>query len=337
MAHTGTGAGGRFLLILVASAFGSFVFLLIAVYVVNPHGFFDTRYVEPLVLTNRTEKIAALKNSAPRPEAVILGSSRVFELDPEQLEEKTGLHTYNAGVSYARPEEWLALTRLMVERLGITPRLLVIGVNVGELNHDTIDVQTITNPDLRPYLPISRKDIARAVVSTMKQRLNPGLVIDVANALLFRFTGGLPERTTFLANGRQDTNAAYGEKRDLDAITESVPAAAALFAGVDQLSPARLAYTRDLATFAAAHHIEVVVLVLPMAQAADAALADTQYAALKDQLLATLEQISASTPTFRVFDATTLPRTNDVVDFNDATHPSGAFLRRIMDAAFATP
>jgi len=316
----------------ILSAAGLLFIILAAAVIVDPYGFFGLRLVEPLVLTNRSEKLASFRAMTPPPQAVILGSSRVFLMDPDRIEKITGLKTFNASVSFGRPEDHLAMTRYIVEELGIDLKLIIVGVNVGELNHDPIDPQTITNLDLNRYLPISKKEQVITVLKVLKERFNARMVRDIFVALFFRARGYPEEMVTFLPNGVQqvDRNAPPNVERT----KISVPAALQLFAGENELSDSRKKFLAELISFAENQGIKIRVIILPIAPVAIKELEEsTKYSDLRLSLLEFMMEQRESHQNLRFFDATNLQTyKGDPLGFNDATHPSSVNIDRITDA-----
>src|SRR3989338_5873489 len=78
---------------------------------VNPRGLFGTNKFTPLVATDRPIKLGLIKASESAPDIIILGSSRVFKIDPETIERDTKLRAFNFGVNNAKPEEFLAISK----------------------------------------------------------------------------------------------------------------------------------------------------------------------------------------------------------------------------------
>ncbi len=305
------------------------LFLGALVVLVDPYGLFGTDLFTPVILTNRTQKIEAMRTMQPRPEAFIFGSSRVFRMDPDQLTALTGLTAYNASVSYARPEEHLALYRVITEDLGIRPKLIVVGLSVGEFNHDPIDPQTITHPLLRTKLPISRTTFLRTVAATLKERVNPGMVRDMVTSIFFRFSSP-PSQVTFQENGMQisaEPNADRSER-----IRLSIPGTIRFFNTGADLSAERLAWFSDFVTRATAAGTRVHVLLLPVAEAArEPILEHTAYQTHLETLRTWMADLAAHAPGMTVTDGTT-PSTYgaDPNNFADATHPQEQVLQALL-------
>lgn len=316
---------------LLAASLVCGLLLAAAVILVDPYGLFGTGLFPAVILTNRSQKIEALRTMDPAPEALIFGSSRMFRADPDVVQTRTGLRSYNASISYARPEEHLALLRVVMEDLHIKPRLIVVGINAAEFNHDPIDPQTITHPLLRKKLPITTTTYFRTIATTLKERVNPGMVRDLFTSLLFRFSAP-PLQVTFLENGMRTPMESDTDNRT-ERLSLSVPGAINLYSTGNDLSPERVSHFRTFVSYAAAHGVRVHAIILPTAASTEAAIAQTStYRAQLQELRALFTELAATTPTFTMTDGTS-PGTYqaDPDDFADATHPKETLLRTLLD------
>jgi len=62
------------------------------------------------------------------PKVIILGSSRVMQLQPKYVQAVTGRTTFNYGVSGATPTDWLAQLRYLL-KIGCTPESIILGID----------------------------------------------------------------------------------------------------------------------------------------------------------------------------------------------------------------
>ncbi len=104
-------------------------------YLVNPRGMYATALLRPVVANVRAEKAYLLQHMQPKPQALILGSSRVMKIAPATVERLTGLRTFNAGNLTAYTEDHYVTLRYAVEQAGAQPRLLLLGLELESL-HD---------------------------------------------------------------------------------------------------------------------------------------------------------------------------------------------------------
>ncbi|MEM7477821.1 MAG: hypothetical protein AAF483_22780 [Planctomycetota bacterium] len=136
--------------LLVAAALSA---IATANYLVNPHGQYATRWIDPMVQTSRAEKIHLLQAYENAPEALVLGSSRSMKYEPDYLESKLGLRFFNAGVNYAKPEDWLALTKFYQERFETFPKMIVIAMDIHSMtNGEPPDARLLVQPELAKHV-----------------------------------------------------------------------------------------------------------------------------------------------------------------------------------------
>jgi hypothetical protein len=120
-----------------------FVALLVALvalvgalnFLVNPEGIYPPRLLPPVTWNTRPAKAELLAAADPKPEALLLGSSRLMTISPKEVERVTGLRAFNAAVNAAYTEDFYVLLRYAVERAGMRPKLVLIGLD-AEAFHD---------------------------------------------------------------------------------------------------------------------------------------------------------------------------------------------------------
>lgn len=105
--------------------------------VVDPRDDFGGGICPQVTMDSRRDKMRLFKNhvSSGGVGRLILGSSRSMKLDPKQLESRLGVRFFNFSVDSARAEDLLAIYR-WVRRQGVTPRYLVLGLDVEALHDD---------------------------------------------------------------------------------------------------------------------------------------------------------------------------------------------------------
>ncbi|HEY7115728.1 MAG TPA: hypothetical protein VH475_04025 [Tepidisphaeraceae bacterium] len=72
-----------------------------------------------------------------KPEVLVMGSSRMMQVQPPYVEALTGHRTFNWGVSAAGPLDWLTQLRYALDS-GIKPRLIIVGVDEFALGGNLI-------------------------------------------------------------------------------------------------------------------------------------------------------------------------------------------------------
>ena len=97
-------------------------------YFINPLGLYPPRFFNPILLTSQTDKMRLLLAYPVKPEALILGNSRSFSVDPAQVEQLWGYPAFNASVSDGTVRDSLALMRFTLDRRGDL-KLLIVNVD----------------------------------------------------------------------------------------------------------------------------------------------------------------------------------------------------------------
>ena len=311
----------KFIAVFFFSAAGFMLAIFALAVIVDPYNIFGLNIFRPILLTNRTEKLRLLRDADPKPEAIILGSSRVFKMDPKKVEKLTGLTTFNASVSYARPEEHFAMASYIVNDLGITPKLFIVGVNLGEFNNDETDSQTINNPDLRKYLGIDRKILAITLLRTFKERFNPRYLRDIFVTIFWNSRGFPNPAITFDAAGGQVFDRSH--EPNPEDINVTLNLAQDLFRNTTVLNPERRRYFTEFLAFAQKHNVRVTVFLLPFPPEVLQSLAETtSYPTLQSELLREAETWKKEYG-IMFFDFSSPEKFGGLpTDFDDATHPS---------------
>ncbi len=101
---------------------------------VNPAGFYPTRFAAPITANDAVHKLELLRRVKQKPLVIILGSSKSMRLSPRTVERLTGWPSFNAATSAAVPNDMLQMARSAFAQ-GIAPQLLLVGVDV-EMFHN---------------------------------------------------------------------------------------------------------------------------------------------------------------------------------------------------------
>lgn len=134
-------------------------------FAVNPLGLYPTRFFNPILLTSQTDKVRLLLAYPVKPEALILGNSRTFSIDPAQVETLWGYPAFNASVADGTVRDSLALTRFALDRRGAL-KLLIINVddltflNYGKAQNQAVNPVGLADPVLTHYLDDDAWDAA---------------------------------------------------------------------------------------------------------------------------------------------------------------------------------
>ncbi|MCR4415987.1 MAG: hypothetical protein NUV77_26525 [Thermoguttaceae bacterium] len=76
----------------------------------------------------KARRLEELVNTNRAPEVLVLGSSKVMQVQPAYVEAITGMRTFNYGVGLGGPLDYLTILRYALQ-LGVKPRLLILGVD----------------------------------------------------------------------------------------------------------------------------------------------------------------------------------------------------------------
>lgn len=141
----------------LATTFAGCAVLALVNFVVNPYGFYPTRFFPALTWSSRLVKTDLLR-AAPRTELLVLGSSRAMNLAPRQLSELSGMPAFNAAVDSARAEDWYAMYAFARRDLSLPLREVVLGIDL-EAFHDHVDPDSrlLAAKELRTFLPLPMK------------------------------------------------------------------------------------------------------------------------------------------------------------------------------------
>ena len=104
--------------------------------IVDPFAIYGTGVFDALEFNRYQYKYLLLKDFEPKPEALVIGSSRVTFMDPEIIEEITGYRCFVWGCPDARMEIEYAMLRIALEEFHCPIKLLIVGVE-PEVFHPT--------------------------------------------------------------------------------------------------------------------------------------------------------------------------------------------------------
>lgn len=126
---------------------------------VDPFRVFGTGRIPAEIVNERVAKPELFLQAQPAPQAVILGSSRVYKIDPKCVQELTGLPTFNFGVGNGNVDDWYAVLRFLQDRSRAPLRMMLIGVDVDAFDNH-FDRRLAVAPYLRGYVGYSGVDWA---------------------------------------------------------------------------------------------------------------------------------------------------------------------------------
>jgi hypothetical protein len=121
-------ADGAFLRTFVGTLAGLLLLCAAIVVLVDPLARFGTGLVAPAVTADRDQKARLYRARVPRPQLVVLGSSRSKTLDPACLERITGLPAFNFAVNGGGTDDFLAILRFLRAEQPDSVRWIMVGV-----------------------------------------------------------------------------------------------------------------------------------------------------------------------------------------------------------------
>lgn len=117
----------------------------------NPFGF-ETK----AVMFGREVKFRMLDNTSEKYEAFILGSSSAHRYRTKDMQEITGLKTFNYSVQHSSPEDYLAITRHILKKQ--KPKLIFIQMGFENLNKHFKTDPRLYNSPLRDFLKAQKNN-----------------------------------------------------------------------------------------------------------------------------------------------------------------------------------
>jgi hypothetical protein len=190
----------------VAAVLGLALAYAALVTVVNPRREFGPTLFPEVIPNSRGMKVAYFEayNRTTPVQGLILGSSTSMQLDPATFDRLTGQRFFNFAVFAGRPEDELAIYRLLRQR-GISLRKIILGVDVQAFDPNLpLAGDFSDNIDLRSSLQGTRAtplDQAKEVGADYKHAMSFSYALDILTSLKVALRPRLPEHA-FDPNGR---------------------------------------------------------------------------------------------------------------------------------------
>jgi hypothetical protein len=177
---------------------------------VDPYGILGTGIFPTATTSDRSVKANIIQKLKQAPQLIVLGSSRSMRYDPEYLQQKTGLRTFNAGVNIigGAADVW-AMTNFIHDRFPQAhPKYLWL-VDV-ETFTTTVKASLTAEPRLAQYLDKTTGTAGRAgsalttLTDDLKSLLSWATTRDSLRILMHRSTATTKEQAfakQFRANG----------------------------------------------------------------------------------------------------------------------------------------
>lgn len=118
---------------------------------VNPRRQYGTDNFVHWVNPSRGDKPPAFLELTETPDVVVTGSSRAFTIQPEHIEQRTGLTAFNFSSDSGKINDTLLQAHFM-EAAGKFPRVLLVEIREGLLPNPPYTAQ-FSSPLLFPYMP----------------------------------------------------------------------------------------------------------------------------------------------------------------------------------------
>jgi hypothetical protein len=297
--------------------------LVLLNFVINPLGYYPTRFFPVLSATDSIQKRDALVAASPQPEVLILGSSKSMRLPPGYITALTGSTAFNAASSAAVPSDMLKMLQFAFNDAGIRPKLILVGV----------DLEMFQNGN-RPtgHLP-ARLERAKAVLSIDQLR-------ESLRSLWYWERNAYPPATRVI-----DRDGALREPalekdvrrgvdvfaRDLPSLTESYKKIWSDFSSISQTETTSL---RELLAHSRAQRARVIVFLTPTHPLLEQSLRHYEYESRKRQVQQMLKDLCAQEDVEYVDLSSLASFGGDAADFYDGMHvkPHNAelMLRRLV-------
>lgn len=331
--HSSAGDGGedaKWRTFVHASLITTTISLLLlgsANFIVNPAGFYPTRLLPRLTESDALEKHSLLERAAPKPELIILGSSKAMKLSPKLAYELTGLVTFNASTGAAVPADMLQSVRHALNDLSITPRVVLIGV----------DVEMFHNGD-RPtsHLP--------SLSARAQALLSPEQTQQSIRSVRIWGSGVMPQKLRviepdgYLREPRVEADVLRGVNtfdRDLPHLVSTY---ATMWRTYSAVSQEELNNLRELIELCRSKQIQVHIFLTPTHPRLEAALNPYRYPERKAEVQAALSKISSAAGV-RFTDLSNIETfQGDLQDFYDGAHvsePNAARMLRTLTSSHA--
>ncbi len=262
---------------------------------VNPMGLYRFRLLPPVTWNMRAIKPELLRKAEPKPQALILGSSRSMQIPPAEVQKLTGFPAFNAAVESAMAEDDYAMLRYAVERAGLNPKLVILGIDVEAFhNRLPIEDQALEADAFRGFLPGSgfsawKKFYKLFVVQQTRLSLR---------LLTVQLTGRLPQRNYFDPDGylhyaEYERERASGHYDVESKIQRYVAQYVARTAGYTTISPERRSYLEELLQYCHDRGIKVVIWVTPLGPRLLETIGPRGYDQREREVLALLQELGA--------------------------------------------
>lgn len=229
--------------------------------VVNPRGEFPHQWLPPVPSEDAAYKTYLLDRQPP-PEVLVLGSSRMQKIDPQDIQRSGNLTAFNFAVAGTQPADSLRVYRGLVQR-GYHPKEILVGLDINRIepHEDEHRTQAAFGP-LHEDAAGLRDQVMAGLRTFTFQYLR-----DSATSLYFALEGPRPIGITFdedgLAHFRAWEEAEANGSFDLDkSLAAAIGAGGYLpYGGLD---PVQVTALQELTARALANGTTVRMVITPI-------------------------------------------------------------------------
>lgn len=319
---------GRFVAAALVAALLCSAGVLAVNYAVDPRNAFPPDHYRPLWKDTYDDRLRQWERMDPAPGVVVFGSSTSLRLDAGDLENLTGLRSFNFAAPGSGPEDYLPVFDYMV-RTGRAPREVVVGLD------DFLILDVYWNrailPSSNAYARVADEPVPFSYIAgELGASFNPGYTLDSLRVLWYTHVAGYPQAR---ATGVQPDRA--------EGLAELLgPGVRGIFEGQyapeTKFSPAKEAALRDLVSHAAAANVTLRLLLPPVHPDVLALFEDSpDYARIHGRAVAFAQE--ACTSGAHAHDLVRLESFGgDPAAFENAWHYSRENGRRMLEKAYAS-
>jgi hypothetical protein len=306
---------------------------------VDPYDQYGPHGLTPLTRTARGTKSLGIARASDAVGGLVLGSSRVLTLSPAELETRTGVGFYNAGVYYGRTEDFLALTRRFQTTHKRAPEELVIGLDI-----DAFADQIDPDPELIRTTEL-RREVPECI--SLADRWQPARELlswhQTASALKLLYTTARDHQPAleehFVADGTivyegRNRRIQRGDYDWAEAYAYDRGVYVDLYRQYRRLSPMRQNAWRELMSLCEANHVHLTVFLTPIHPGLLTELqAGRSFSTRRGEVTRFVKDTLPSSGEFT--DLTDIASfAGDPAQFYDAVHLRAANASRVVNALF---
>ena len=329
---------GAFLRTFAGTLVGLLAALALLVWVTDPLAAFGTGLVPPIVSADRDYKAALYRARTPRPEVVLLGSSRIKALRPGCVSALTGRPAFNFGVNAGVAEDFLAIFRFMRSRPDFTVREILLGAEPEAFTGDPSFGRALAQSRaLGPFVSKGGSDPDRLWSDLLSQASALAAVRSVWHYGFDR--GKLPQEELepdgFQTHPLWDDEIRGGRFPQQSVVLASSHAVRSRYLAGAHLSPGRVAQLHELLEEAQAAGVQVRAFVPPVHPALTRDAAGTALPGLTAELVGYLRSAEREGLVKYVETRSLSDFHGDSTLYYDAIHMTPANADRLLTAVYS--